>query len=251
MRRKDADAGVAELMVVLKLENRPRLIEAFDISNILGSFAVAGMVAAVDGIPSRRRYRRFRIRTVVGADDPAMMSEVIRRRYRDASAVGGELPGLVLVDGGATQLGSARAALDGIGLGRIPVAGLAKKYEELYVDAGCSPLRLPADSKGLCVLCRLRDEAHRFALDYHRRLRERRIRESRLDEIPGMGAKKKARLLAALGSVGNILKAGEKAVASVPGIGAGLARDLFAALGAGADPWAEDTSRRGGDKRHE
>jgi excinuclease ABC subunit C len=134
------------------------------------------------------------------------------------------------VDGGVAQLGAARAALDGLGLVRLPVAGLAKKFEEIHLTGRPAPVRLPDDSKGLRVLCRLRDEAHRFALDYHRRIRERRIRESRLDEIAGIGEKKKARLLAAFGSVKNIERAGEGAVASVPGIGRAMAREIMAGL---------------------
>lgn len=230
MRRELAGQGVKELRKALDLPARPGLIEAFDVSNISGTFAVGGMVCAVDGLPRRTRYRRFRIRTVEGIDDPGMMAEVIRRRYSSVISAGEELPGLVLVDGGVTQLNAARTELARLGLSHVPVAGLAKRYEELHVPGGGRPLRLPRDSQALATLQRLRDEAHRFALTYHRRLRSRRIRESRLDDVPGVGDKRKELLLERFGSVRRLVKATESEIAAVPGIGPTMARAIWNAL---------------------
>ncbi|HQO77053.1 MAG TPA: excinuclease ABC subunit UvrC, partial [Thermodesulfobacteriota bacterium] len=161
----------------LHLRTVPRAIECFDISNLFGTHSVASMVAAVDGQPDRRLYRRFRIRTVQGADDPRSIAEVIDRRYARVRDEGRPLPGLILIDGGVTQLRAAREALARLGLGQIPAVGLAKEMEEIVLDDGRPPLMLPRDSDALHVLTRLRDEAHRFAIDYHRRLRNRLIRE--------------------------------------------------------------------------
>jgi excinuclease ABC subunit C len=173
-----------------------------------------------------------------------MMAEVVRRRYSAHGEESGGLPDLVLVDGGIAQAGAARSALDALGLARVPVAGLAKRFEELHLPGRREPVRLPDGSGGLTVLARLRDEAHRFALDYHRRIRERRIRESRLDEIPGIGEKRKARLLSAFGSVRNIGMVGESAVAAVPGIGRAAAREIMAWLRPGDSGPGPTTERK-------
>lgn len=231
MKRKRAIEGIRELRNVLDLRRIPRTIEAFDVSNISGTYAVASMVCFVDGIPKRSRYRRFRIRTVEGSDDPAMMAEVVRRRFSRLLQEGEPLPDLVLVDGGRTQLGAARSELLKLGQPDLPVAGLAKKLEELHRVTEKRPVRLPADSPGLQVLQRLRDEAHRFAIAYHLRLRGRRIRESALDEIPGVGPSKKAALLKRFGSVSRLAAATEEELGSVPGIGRRLASTILEELG--------------------
>jgi len=233
MRKEEALAGVRALQASLGLAGPPRVIEAFDVSNIAGAFAVAGMVCCVDGMPHRNRYRRFRIKTVRGSDDPAMMAEVVRRRFARLAVEGGAAPDLVLVDGGRTQVQAARAALAAVGAGAVPVAGLAKRREELYREAGKPPLRLPKDSAALHVLQRLRDEAHRFAVAYHHDLRGRRIRESALDEIPGVGPRIKERLLARFGSVRRIAAAGEAEIREVDGVGPRLAAAIRGALGGG------------------
>ena len=230
MQAEFARRGLAELARALKLPAPPRLMEAYDISNTFGSYAVASMVCAVDGQPHKQRYRRFRIRAVEGIDDPAMMAEVIGRRFAGLIDEGGELPGLVLVDGGATQLAAARRALDALGLQAVPAAGLAKRFELLYRQEGGPPLCLDRHAAALRVLQRLRDEAHRFALDYHRRIRNRRIRESVLDDIPGIGPKRKQVLLKHLGSLRRIQRADEAAIAAVPGIGPETARLIKEAL---------------------
>ncbi len=219
--------GVRELRDLLELPELPTVIEGFDISNISGTHAVASMVAAVDGMPQRNRYRRFRIKTVEGIDDPAMMAEAVRRRYKRLQAEGGSLPGLVLVDGGITQLRAARGALQELGLERLPTAGLAKRFEEIYWKDGEPPLVLPRNSEALKILQRLRDEAHRFALTYHRRLRSRRIRESVLDDIPGVGAARKQELLQHFGSIYRLGRASLADIEGVKGVGPGLARQIF------------------------
>jgi len=230
IKRAEAQEGVRELGKALGLRNPPRTIEAYDISNISGTFAVASMVYFVDGLPQRRRYRRFRIRTVAGSDDPAMMAEVIARRFLRLQEEGGNMPDLALVDGGITQVRAARGVLTRLGISGVPVAGLAKRHEELFWREGRRPLRLPASSRALLVLQRVRDEAHRFAITYHRHLRRRRIRESVLDEIPGIGKKRKELLLRHFGSVRRLAAAAPEAIAAVPGIGPQMAELVAEAL---------------------
>ena len=220
LRAADAQAGIEELQHLIGLSAPPTRIEAFDISNLFGTHSVASVVVATDGHPDRRLYRRFRIRTVEGADDPRAMAEVVGRRFARLRDDGRPLPGLVLIDGGITQLRATREALAALGLGEMPAVGLAKRQEEIVLDDGRPPLLLPRHSPALQVLTRLRDEAHRFALDYHHRLRHRLIRESALDEIPGIGPARKTALLARFGSVYRLARAAFDEIAAVPGIGA-------------------------------
>jgi excinuclease ABC subunit C len=232
VRAEDAARGVADLQTALSLPSPPRVIECFDISNISGTHAVASMVCSVEGMPQRSRYRLFRIRTVEGSDDPGMMAEVVKRRYARLVHERQALPDLVLVDGGITQLRAARAELDALGLAALPCAGLAKQYEEVYrsADTAEPPLRLPRDSRALKVLQHIRDEAHRFALTFHRGLRTKRIRESLLDEVPGIGGKRKQLLLAHFGSLRRLARASADEIAAVPGIGPVMARALHGVL---------------------
>jgi len=223
---KDAQQGLCELMETIGLPAVPALIEGYDISNLFGTHSVASMVVAVNGLPDKRYYRRFKIRTVQGADDPRSMAEVIARRYARVQEEGLPLPGLILIDGGLTQLRAARKALATLGLAHVPSVGLAKQFEEIVVDDGREPLRLPLESCALRVLTRLRDEAHRFALDYHRRLRQRIIRESALDDIPGIGAARKTALLKHFGSVYRLSHAGVEEIEAVPGIDRVLAEAI-------------------------
>ena len=225
-----AQRGVQELREVLGLEKPPRVIECFDISNISGTLAVGSMVCAVDGMPKPNRYRLFRIKTVEGIDDPGMMAEVIRRRYKRLVSEGAALPDLVLVDGGITQLGAARAELDELGLADLPSGGLAKRFEEIHWPDRAVPLQLPLDSPALQVLQRIRDEAHRFALTYHRKLRSRRLKESALDEVPGIGEKRKAQILGHFGSIDRLRKASVEDIAAVPGLGESIARLIVETL---------------------
>ena len=233
LKAAEALAGLRSLRDLLGLPAAPRRIEAFDISNISGTHAVAGMVVALDGLPHASHYRRFRIKTIQAIDDPGMMAEVVRRRFTRLREEGGGLPGLVLVDGGLTQLQAAQAVLRELGLTALQVAGLAKRFEEIVIDRGAGPetIRLPLAAPALLVLRRLRDEAHRFALAYHRRLRERRIRESVLDDVPGVGNRLKQRLLKQFGSVTRLARAPAADIAAVPGVGAALAARIIAVAG--------------------
>lgn len=226
MKVEDARTGIEELRQALRIAKPLRLIECYDISNISGTHSVASLVCAVDGMPAPSRYRHFRIKTVHQSDDPAMMAEVIHRRFERLRNEGGVSPDLLIVDGGLPQLNAALAEMNALGYSSIPVIGLAKRFEEIHAP-GCEvPLRLPSDSKALYVLQRTRDEAHRFALAYHRQLRARRLRESVIDEIPGMGDKRKAALLTHFGSVRRLQRASEEDIAAVPGVGPAMAREI-------------------------
>ena len=228
--RRDAVlAGNAALGRVLRLPGPPHLIEGFDISHIGGELAVASMVASVDGATAPNRYRRFRIRTATGGDDPASIAEVVGRRYVRLLAEGRPLPDLVMLDGGITQLRAAREKLAELGLSSLPTVGLAERYEILVVDwpDGTGEIVLPRDDPALQVLIRLRDEAHRFAITYNRTLRLKRIRESALDEIEGVGPERKKALLRRFGSVRRLAAAAAEDVAAVSGIGPELAARIL------------------------
>ncbi|MDD2599310.1 MAG: excinuclease ABC subunit UvrC [Kiritimatiellae bacterium] len=230
IQRKDALDGIRELMDLLNLPQTPHRIEGFDISNLFGTHSVASMVVATDGIPDKRYYRRFRIKTIQGADDPRSMAEVINRRYQRLRDENQAMPELIMVDGGITQLRAAREALHALGV-TIPVIGLAEQMEEIVVDNDQrQSIFLPHDTNALKVLMRLRDEAHRFALDYHRRLRNRTIRESALDEIPGVGPARKNALLKYFGSVYRLARASVDEIAAVPGIDQTLAQAIHRAV---------------------
>ena len=231
-RHADGRTGTLALRDVLQLKAVPHVIEAYDISNISGTLAVGSLVTAVDGIPRPGRYRRFRIKTPDVKDDAGMMAEVIRRRFNRLKQESGARPDLVLVDGGAIQLQAARAELQTLGFNALPTVGLAKRLEEIYWYQGgrVDILRLPSDSPALKLFQALRDEAHRFALAYHRRLRARRIQESVLDDIPGIGARRKQLLLKHFGSVTRLTRAPEPALAALPGIGKEMARTIKQAL---------------------
>lgn len=233
MKADDARAGIAALQSELRLGQLPRIIECCDISNISGTHAVASLVCSVDGLPRPVRYRHYRIRTVHQADDPGMMAEVIRRRLERLAREGGGRPDLLVVDGGATQLSAVRAELDRLDIRGLPVIGLAKRFEEVYVPGQRIPVRLAPGSPALRVLQRTRDEAHRFALTYHRRLRAKRIRDSVVDDIPGIGPQRKETLLKRFGSVLRLRRATEAEIARVPGIGAAAAREIVDWLGRG------------------
>jgi len=228
MKSSEAKAGIKELGEQLELKKAPRVIECFDISTISGTYAVASMVAAVDGVPTPQRYRRFRIKTVKGSDDPRMMAEAVHRRYARLQKEQGALPDLVVVDGGITQVRAAFQALEEIGV-NLPVIGIAKQFEELVRDDKPT-LRLPKDSVARAVVTGLRDEAHRFAIAYHRTLRNQRIRESALDEIPTIGKKTKERLLNHFGSFARLRKASLAELQTAPGIGSKTARLVFDAI---------------------
>lgn len=239
-----ADTGktrqaLEELQEELNLPTPPRRIECFDISNIMGTSAVGSMVVFVDGQPRRQEYRRFRIKGVSGANDYAMMAEVLRRRFaraRQASAPGeydgsfGAMPDLVMVDGGKGQVSAAHDAMRNLGVGDIPLAGLAKRFEELYVKDVSEPILLPRTSPALYLVQRIRDEAHRFAISYHRDVRQKTGMRSALDGVPGIGPKRKRALLRKFGSVKAIREATVDEIAATPGFTRSLAETVLESL---------------------
>ena len=232
MRAEDAKRGLEELAKAIGLPNPPHIIECVDISNLFGTHNVASLVVARDGLPDGRYYRHFRIKSFKGADDPRAMAEVVRRRYGPGSTLLGTSPraDLYICDGGITQLRAAREVFAELGITDIPTIGLAERQEELVFDDGRPNLLLPRDSEALFVCTRLRDEAHRFAITYHRNLREKAIRESVLDEIPGIGEAKKVKLLKTFKSVYGIARASAEEVASAAGVNATVAEAVLKAV---------------------
>ncbi len=218
------------LAEVLGLENPPIRMEAFDISNFSGKEAVGSMVHFFQGAPDKRFYRRFRIKSVLGIDDFAMMKEVVGRRYRGLKEEGGVFPDLILIDGGKGQLSSAFSVLQEMGLTALPVIGLAKRYEEIYRPFSNEPLRLAKDSGALHLIQRIRDEAHRFAVTYHKILREKKLKESILDDISGVGLVKRAELLKHFGSIGEMKKASMDELQKATGISRKLADKIYKVL---------------------
>ena len=222
------EEAVKDLQAALKITAAPKVIEGFDISNIGGTLAVASLVCFENGKPARDRYRRYRIRTVDHSDDFAMMHEVITRCYGRRLAEQRPLPDLIMVDGGKGQLSSAVDALVKLGMPPLPVIGLAKKNEEIYVPGRSEPVVLDRSRPALRVLQALRDEAHRFAITYHRELRARRLQESLLDDLPGIGPARKKALLQTFGSLRALRKATPEEIATkVPGIGQAFAEELY------------------------
>jgi excinuclease ABC subunit C len=233
-------AALEELAEALGLPGPPLRIECYDISNFQGSESVGSMVVFEDGKPRSGEYRRFRIKTVTGANDFASHQEVLRRRFRSVRA--GEegveearrwaMPDLVIVDGGKGQVSAAKEVLDELGLHDMPLAGLAKEREELFLPDRSEPVVLPATSPALYLVQRLRDEAHRFAITYHRDLRARRSVRSAFDDLPGVGPKRKRELLKVFGSIKRVRDAQVEQIAAVPGIGPALAARIKATLDA-------------------
>jgi excinuclease ABC subunit C len=237
---------LAELGELLGLAGPPRVMECFDISNVSSNHIVASMVRFTDGRPDNQNYRRYRIRTVAGQDDFASMAEVIRRRFARILLENAEgapdsefnqepvvdaqrrlardglarivLPDLVIVDGGKGQLGMAVRELHALGMAELPVIGLAKQHEEIFVPGRGEPILIPHDRGALKLLQRIRDEAHRFANGYNELLYRRRMKESELDDCPGISPRRKQVLLAKFGSVARLKKATVADLAAVPGI---------------------------------
>ncbi|HHT69846.1 MAG TPA: excinuclease ABC subunit C, partial [Firmicutes bacterium] len=218
------------------LPEPPERIEAFDISNLQGTNVVASLVVWEAGDFKSTDYRRFRIRGVEGApNDYASMREAVYRRFKrgleeqsDQSAEQkfSTFPDLVLIDGGKGQLGMALEVRDELGL-IVPFLSLAEKREEIYLEGQSQPVILPIDSPGLLLLRKIRDEAHRFALTYHRNLRGKATRGSILDEIPGIGPKRKRDLIKHFGSIKNIRSATLEELAEAPGISEKLAAEIY------------------------
>ena len=200
--RQQSQEILRALRDVLDLEVEPRRIECFDISNIQGADVVASMVVFEDGQPKKSEYRTFRVRSLSGTpDDFASMREVVGRRYRRLLEEGKDLPDLVLVDGGKGQLGAAMEALAELGVGHQPLASLAKREELIFVPGREEPIALPRASPVLQLVQRVRDEAHRFAIGFHRKTRAKRTLHSELDEIPGVGPARRRKLLSRFGSL--------------------------------------------------
>ena len=218
--------SVTALQRDLRLTKPPRRIEAVDISNIQGTDAVGSLVCFVDGRAKESEYRRFKIRNVEGVDDFAMMREVVTRRFKRLREEDGALPDLLLVDGGKGQLSSAVEALETLGIEDQPVVGLAKRLEEVFVPGASEAQMIPKVSSALKLLQQIRDEAHRFAITYHRQLRAERTIASELDRIPGIGKTRKIVLLKRFGSVKRIAAAEVEEIAAVSGIGGTLAKGI-------------------------
>ena len=226
---KTLSAALAEIKEALNLPHPPDRIEGYDISDIQGAAAVGSMVVFDKGKPKSAHYRRFKIKSVAGADDYAMLNEVLKRRFKRADAATGTwaiMPDLVLIDGGKGQLNAALAAMREMGADAIPAAGLAKENEELFIPGRAKPIVLPPSSPGLQLLQRLRDEAHRFALGYHHKVRRRESFASALDSVPGIGAKRKKALIRQFGSVKAIRGASVAELANVSGITKSLAQKI-------------------------
>ena len=219
--------AVADLQKALRLPNVPHVIVGFDISNLGTTFAVASLVCFREGRPDKASYRRFRIKTVEGQNDFAMMNEVVKRYFSRLLREQRPLPDLLMVDGGKGQLHLALDALISIDCPPFPVVGLAKRNEEIFLPGRSEPVVLDRNRPALKVLQALRDEAHRFAVSYNRQLRLKRIAESLLDEIPGLGEVRRNALLKAFGSVAMIRKASPREIADrVAGIGPEFAETI-------------------------
>jgi excinuclease ABC subunit C len=238
------DRGVAgrgrelleEVQDLLELQRLPRRIECFDISNFQGKEAVASQATFIDGEPAKTLYRHYRVRTVEGADDYGMMREILERRIA-RGVEKSDLPDMLLVDGGRGQLNVAIQVLDRLGVDDVDVLGIAKVREgsknrkvrgkeRIYSPRLTEPLLLEGNSEALYLLERVRDEAHRFAITYHKKLRSKRLQTSVLDSIPGVGPVLKRRLLAAFGSVDGLRRAHVKELASIQGVSGALAARL-------------------------
>lgn len=240
--RERAESALAALATALNLAGPPARIECTDVSTIQGSFTVASLTVAEGGRLAPKEYRRFKIKEVQGQDDFAAHREALTRRFARSAAKGSDtageaeerrwaLPDLLVIDGGKGQVSAAAAVMEAAGLS-IPLIGLAKEREEIWMPGAPSPLLLPATDPGLRLLQRLRDEAHRFAIGYHRTLRSRAATASRLDGIPGLGATRRKALLRRFGSVAGVAAATEAEIAATPGVGERLAATISAALAA-------------------
>ena len=235
-----ATSALSELAEVLSLSAFPQRIEAYDISNIQGTEATGSMVVFINGRSRRDAYRRFKIQAGGHPDDYAMMAEVLRRRFRrglkelaDPTVSRGkfsEFPDLVIVDGGKGQLNVARFVCSELDLEGIELLGLAKRHEEVFRPGRPHPVLLPKDGEALLLLRQIRDEAHRFAITYHRNLRRKRTLSSTLDAIPGIGPKRRAALLRRFGSLKGLSAASVDEIALVPGISRDLANRIHAVL---------------------
>ena len=226
-RRELVPDMVQQLQTDLNLEVPPRRIEAFDISNIQGSNPVGSMVCFVDGVAKKSEYRKFKIKTVKGVDDFAMIREVVLRRYRRLKSEQAALPDLILIDGGKGQLGMAVSALQELGLSYISVIGLAKRLEEVFISGSSDPQNIPKSSPSLFMLRRIRDEAHRFAVTFHRQRRKKSATESIFDNIKGIGPTRRKKLLTRFENVKTIADASAETIVTEIGVGEKLAEEII------------------------
>ena len=225
--------ALLELESALALDAPPMRIECFDISTLHGRFTVASMVVFTDGRPNKGQYRRFKVRAELDeANDFLSMSEVLGRRYapeRMADERFGSRPDLLVVDGGKPQLTAAMEQLAELGLD-IPVCGLAKSDEEVFVPWDDTPIVLPSGSPSLYLIKQVRDESHRFAITFHRQLRDKVMTVSILDEIDGVGPKRKKALMKAFGSMKRLKEASVEQIAAVDGIPSAVAQSIFSGI---------------------
>ena len=224
--RKRTTKAAQNLQEKLSLATSPEHIEGIDISNIQGTDPVASVVVFKQGVPDKKEYRRYKIKTVEGPDDYAMIQEVVRRRYSRLLEEERPLPDLILIDGGKGQLGAACKILKELELSEQPVIGLAKQEEEIFLPGQSEPVLFDLSSGALQLLQRVRDEAHRFAVSYHRKLRSRRLTHSMLDDINGIGPARRKALLQHFGSLEKIKKARIGELKQVEGISSALARKI-------------------------
>lgn len=234
MRAETISSGLQELKDRLRLARMPLRIECYDVSNLQGTSATGSMVVLEKGLPKPSHYRRFRIKTVVGADDCAMIGETLRRRFKRGLRGGGSwaiTPDLVVIDGGRGQLNVALELRRELGLGSIPMVSLAKENEEIFIPGEAKPVHVAKDSPALHILQRARDEAHRFAVSYHRKLRGRDFVASVVNGISGIGPKRKKALLDKFGSVEAIREASVEELSQTKGMTPALAHRVKEYLG--------------------
>ena len=222
--KKKMENSLIELKKYLKLEKVPHVIEGYDISNISGKFAVGSKVSFKDAKPNKKMYKHFRMETP-GPNDFAMMEELLTRRLKMIDS--DPEPDLIVIDGGKGQLGMACGVLEKLNLTHIPIIGLAKEFEEVYIPNSSRPIIIPKNNTALHLLQQVRDESHRFAITYHRKLRSKNIQASSLDDIVGIGKKRKISLLKEFGSVDNIKKASIEELAKINGMNLKTAENVY------------------------
>lgn len=222
--KKAMENSLIELKKYLKLDKLPRIIEGYDISNISGKFAVGSKISFKDAKPNKKKYKRFKIETP-GPNDFAMMKELLTRRLKMIDT--DEEPDLIVIDGGKGQLGMACEVLDELNLAHIPIIGLAKEFEEIYIPNSKRPIIIPKNNKALHLLQQVRDESHRFAITYHRKLRSDNISESSLDDISGIGKKRKINILKEFGTMDKVKNASVEELAKIKGMNEKVATNVY------------------------
>jgi excinuclease ABC subunit C len=265
-------AALQEIHEQLGLDTAPLRIECIDVSHVQGNDVVASLVVFEDGLPRKSDYRRFAIRDAAGegrSDDVASIAEVVRRRFarylRENQPTGSPgadpdpgrprkfayPPNLLVLDGGPAQVAAAARVLFELGVSNVAIAGLAKRLEEIWLPGEAEPVILPRTSEGLYLLQRVRDEAHRFAISYHRQKRSVRMTSSALDNVAGLGQARRTALLKHFGSLRRIRQASVQELTAVPGVGPSTARAVLAALGSAGNPGPEESAEEIADESNE